>query len=37
MALRFDKPSRFACKAGQYIDLTLSGIQFARSNGANRE
>jgi ferredoxin-NADP reductase len=33
MAFRFEKPSGFLFKAGQYIDLHLLGLQPGRSNG----
>jgi ferredoxin-NADP reductase len=33
MAFRFEKPLNFAFKAGQYIDLTLSGPESGPSNG----
>lgn len=33
MAFRFEKPLNFLFKAGQYIDLTLSGSESAPSNG----
>jgi ferredoxin-NADP reductase len=33
MAFQFEKPPDFVFKAGQYIDLTLSGSQHGSSNG----
>ena len=33
MAFQFEKPNNFVFKAGQYIDLTLSGSQSEPSNG----
>ena len=33
MAFQFEKPKDFVFKAGQYIDLTLSGSQSGPSNG----
>jgi ferredoxin-NADP reductase len=33
MAFQFEKPNDFVFKAGQYIDLTLSGSQPGLSNG----
>jgi ferredoxin-NADP reductase len=33
MAFQFEKPRNFVFKAGQYIDLTISGSQPERSNG----
>ena len=33
MAFQFEKPRDFGFKAGQYIDLTLSGSQAGSSNG----
>jgi ferredoxin-NADP reductase len=33
MAFQFEKPNDFVFKAGQYIDLTLSGSQRGSSNG----
>jgi len=33
MAFRFEKPHNFAFKAGQYIDLSLSGSESGPSNG----
>jgi ferredoxin-NADP reductase len=33
MAFQFEKPKNFVFKAGQYIDLTLSGSQPGASNG----
>src|ERR1700730_11303757 len=33
MAFQFEKPNHFVFKAGQYIDLTLSGSQSGPSNG----
>jgi len=33
MAFQFEKPKDFVFKAGQYIDLTLSGSQAESSNG----
>src|ERR1700736_2674100 len=33
MAFQFEKPNDFVFKAGQYIDLTLSGSQPVPSNG----
>jgi ferredoxin-NADP reductase len=33
MAFQFEKPKHFVFKAGQYIDLTLSGSQPGPSNG----
>jgi ferredoxin-NADP reductase len=33
MAFQFEKPPDFVFKAGQYIDLTLSGVQRGPSNG----
>lgn len=33
MAFQFEKPHDFVFKAGQYIDLTLSGSQHGLSNG----
>ena len=32
-AFRFEKPNEFVFKAGQYIDLTISGSQRGSSNG----
>ena len=33
MAFQFEKPKDFVFKAGQYIDLSLSGFQPGQSNG----
>ena len=33
MAFQFEKPKHFVFKAGQYIDLTLSGSQPGLPNG----
>jgi len=33
MAFQFEKPHDFVFKAGQYIDLTISGSQHGSSNG----
>lgn len=33
MSFQFQKPSNFAFKAGQYVELTLSGSQAGQSNG----
>src|ERR1700692_3431483 len=33
MAFQFEKPKSFVFKAGQYIDLTLSGSQASASKG----